>query len=58
MTNTLISQLDKYLKDGARCRAHSYNVSGDFLASLLERLRDNERTIEQLRKVLFDGRKP
>ena len=55
MSDTLVNQLDKYLKEGARYRAQSYTVSGDFLTRLLERLRGNEKTIEQLRKALMTG---
>ena len=58
MTDRLIQSLDKYLKEGARHRAHSYKVSSDFFADLLARLRDDEKTIEQLRKAFFDRMKP
>lgn len=46
MNDALTDQLEKYLKEGAHYRAHSYNVSGDFLVAVLTRLRSDKATIE------------
>lgn len=52
MNNPYIEKLERYLADGKKYKAHSYNVSGDFLMSLLDRLKHDEATIEKLHELL------
>lgn len=52
MINHHAKVLEKQLANGAKYKAHSYTVPGEFLASLLSRLRHDEATIETLHGLL------